>query len=728
MTMSVFDSEHFAHPSNEHRPLQIVHGLDGWLTDPGNLRGEEGIDRNLRRLLDLGQGGIVTNVSFNHYLQSERQWEIFLYGAARAAELGLVLWLYDEDGYPSGTAGGLVTRANPEFVARGLAGYVLRAKGPGAVRFDRPASCEAFEAAFAFPLGAEPTGAAVVDLSGRADPSGTLCWEAPAGDWTVLYLARRVMYEGTHSAGNVHEFKHYINVLDDRAVAEFLRLTHEQYWRRMPKELAGKVRAVFTDEPSLMVTYVPELPERYRGQVPVVDRPLFADRPAAVPWHSRLPEWFRRAKGYELRPHLWALFCGRGDEAAYVRQDFHETVSRRFAEAYSEQIARWCAEHGTAFSGHFMAEESLYGHVTYLGSLFAVVRPMQLPGIDMLNSDPRSMLEGGSLLTAKQVASAAHLTGAGQVHSECSDWSQRNAGKCASLAERRGQGNLLYSLGVNQVTAYWSWQELGEQAGRLYNDYMGRLASLLRGGRHVCDVAVLYPIRSVWASFVPESRPPTEGLADETLADRGRRVRKGYEALVRGLIRGQIDLDIVDEEALAAADSREGALRVAGESYRIVILPPIESLGLAAARALLAFGRAGGTVIATAEPPGLADSPANAAELGDVLRQLFGPGGAGRVVAPEKLAADLRRRSVPDLLLAEPNADITYTHRVVEDRDLYFLANHSPEPVRIRPAFRVRGPYQVYRPLGGRVEPAGDCAELALEGYEGTFVVAAVGR
>ena len=216
----------------------------------------------------MGTGGIVTNVGFKDYLVSPRQWEILRYGLQKADELGLVLWWYDEKGYPSGSAGGLVTRAHPEYVALGLACYTIEVEGPATVEFPLPPSCRAFVWAGAMRDPATATGAQVTDLSAHIDDWGTLRWDAPAGAWTVLYLAERVMYEGTHSTSNVCEFKHYINALQPEAVREFLRLTHEQYYREVPPDLWKKFVAVFTDEPSLMTTYVTDAAGAIPGQNP----------------------------------------------------------------------------------------------------------------------------------------------------------------------------------------------------------------------------------------------------------------------------------------------------------------------------------------------------------------------------------------------------------------------------------------------------------------------------
>ena len=85
-------------PPATDRPLQIVHGI------PAARASVEG----MQYYRDRGLGGIVCNVAFDQYLQSEANWKTLEQGIAACRQLGLVVWLYDEEGYPSGAAGGLV--------------------------------------------------------------------------------------------------------------------------------------------------------------------------------------------------------------------------------------------------------------------------------------------------------------------------------------------------------------------------------------------------------------------------------------------------------------------------------------------------------------------------------------------------------------------------------------------------------------------------------------------
>lgn len=742
-------TESFRNPPNEYRPLQIVHGLERSVKNVETLEGLEGIDARLARLRDLGIGGIVTNVSFANYLKDPKQWDILRYGMKKAGELGMVVWLYDENVYPSGSAGGYVPRAHPEYGALGLAAYAVPAAAGGETRFDRPDSCRSFHAALAVQDSNAATSQTVRDISNCVDETGTLRWQAPGAGWTVVYLAERYMYEGTHSAGNVSHWRRYINLLEPGATKEFIRLTHERYAREIPAEQWRQVRAMFMDEPSFMTAYVGPLPDLYKNAVPVVDQALFTDRPPAVPWAGHLAAEFQRLKGYDLKPFLYALFFSESEEACGVRQDYYDVISRLAAGAFYGQIQDWCQAHGIASSGHVMYEEDLVGHVSYHGSLFTALRRFDLPGIDMLESDPQKMLSGAGFMTAKLVSSVAHLTGAKEVHSESSDWVNRSyRGKPASLPQRLGQGNLQYVLGVNTITAYWLWGDpqeeycrdygdfyklapltmpgdIGDEGYRAYNDYMARLGLLLRGGAHVCDVAVLYPIRAAWAHYRPTSPNEAERLEKKGPYELLGMEQNGYHDLVRTLLRHQVDLDIVDEEAVLTGDLRDGALHVADEAFRVIVIPPMDTMSLEVARRLTAFVKAGGSVVFTADLPRRADSPKNTAALQAELQALVKVQAKVRLTDVAGATAVVRALVKPDLKLKAENPDILYTHRRKDGRDLYFIINCGENAVTVEPELGVPGPYDLYRPLTGAVEKRAGVTALKLDGYEGVFMVSA---
>jgi len=103
--------ERFVVPPAQSRILPIKHILPD----------DEGAqDILLQDLLVKGFGGMVTNMNFDAYFESEAHSRAFFRSVDEAKKLGMALWLYDERGYPSGLAGGKTLENNPEWEARGL--------------------------------------------------------------------------------------------------------------------------------------------------------------------------------------------------------------------------------------------------------------------------------------------------------------------------------------------------------------------------------------------------------------------------------------------------------------------------------------------------------------------------------------------------------------------------------------------------------------------------------
>jgi hypothetical protein len=299
---------------NSCRLLQMIHPFENWAGTT-----EEAIRTRLRQAAAAGIGGVVTNVRFENYLRDEKAWETLQLGARIAHEEGFRIWIYDEEGYPSGAAGGLVLEQAPSAEAQGL------------IR--------------------------VVDATGNVH-------------YDVITL-----YEATHATENFYKKRHYINILDPLAVQTFLAVTHDRYAHYL-EPIDRYVEAFFTDEPSLISVYIP------------TDR----EYPKTLPWHSRLPEEFRARKGYDLLPHRESLFVDTGDIDRKIRCDFYEVIADLCAETYFGGLQEWCHRHKVASSGHLLGEETLVWQTDFDGDPFTCYRKFDIPGIDMITSDPEKIM------------------------------------------------------------------------------------------------------------------------------------------------------------------------------------------------------------------------------------------------------------------------------------------------------------------------------------------------
>src|SRR5437762_2812259 len=174
------------------------------------------------------------------------------------------------------------------------------------------------------------------------------------------------------------------------------------------------------------------------------------------------------------------------------------------------------------------------------------------------------------------------------------------------------------------------------------------------------------------------------------------------------------DLDFFDDDILVKLGSIDkDAIGFGQNRYRIVILPGVKSIQLAALRKLDQFVKNGGILIATRrlpdKVPGLMASEAENEEVKQIIERLFrGPKPLARFVENEKdrLSSALQSLLPPDMALEPKTSDIGFVHRKTKRADIYFVANTSNVKRRVLASFRVSGKsVEVWNPLTGEVMP-----------------------
>ena len=69
--------------------------------------------------------------------------------------------------------------------------------------------------------------------------------------------------------------------------------------------------------------------------------------------------------------------------------DAGDITDQSFNQLTYEACRDWCAEHGIAFSGHCLLEESLSMHIPLYGDLLRQLKTFDWPGVDMLTGSFR---------------------------------------------------------------------------------------------------------------------------------------------------------------------------------------------------------------------------------------------------------------------------------------------------------------------------------------------------
>jgi hypothetical protein len=218
---------------------------------------------------------------------------------------------------------------------------------------------------------------------------------------------------------------------------------------------------------------------------------------------------------------------------------------------------------------------------------------MDIPGLDMLNSDPEAVIYSG-WLTATLPASAAILNERRKVMTEVSDFSQRMAGKGnVSLGDMQAVAAWQAALGVTEFTLYYNRRERSAGDYRAYCDFVGRVNAVLREARPAPKVLLYYPIYDLWAEYIPVA----EKLTLQSQSKRMQQIQNSFLDLGRQMVTRQISFAIVDHELIADLDVRDSVLLIGPHRFSALVLPAGVVLPKPADEKLQRFKAAGGRVI-----------------------------------------------------------------------------------------------------------------------------------
>jgi len=721
--------QQFVDPPVKYRMLQITH--------------QPKMDGILDSLKKYGYGGVVSNVGFTNYLQDESEWQLFLTYMRRCKELGMDFWLYDEKGYPSGKAGGLTLKDNPEYETTGV--VCKRTEGKGTITHEMP-SGPRYDAIPLF-VCAAPVKNGLYDFSQQIDLTAIskndqhkLIWSAPdKKEWGILSFHTRRMYEGTHIVTNISDPLPYINIIDRAAVGRFIAVTHNEYNKRAPEEMTGYIHAVFTDEPSLMTSYL------------IDDETILP----AVPWSHSFRDKFKEVYGYDIVPILPFLFEDGGGKTVYKRLDYWSFVSSLIEENYYGQIQDWCRANGPAASGHALLEESLYWHAVYEGNLYRDLRKMDLPALDMLTSDPLALAHSTQIPVPKFVSSVTHMIRKWENMSETSSHQQRSANIPVSFNMRLATVGYQYAMGLTRVTSYYGYNEFNDTERKAFNDYIGRLGLLLTQGKHVADVAVYYPIQTMWGSLTPtqkttweppdpmrtEMAPPFVKSEDLYLTSHiipysanlpdARRVDAAFGEVSRELLASQTDFDFVDDQAILESKMMNNKLQIAGESFGCLVLPETRIIPLATYQKIADFVNNGGKLVVFGQFPELGLTPEETTRVISLSDKLKKSDNVFAISTLPAIIPAVKTVVGADVLLDSPCRELFYNHRGSDLTDIYYLINLSEEPVDREVTFRSTGKAESWNPLTGFVQPLTGTGQhdkktsikIHLEGLEATLIL-----
>lgn len=509
---------------------------------------------------------------------------------------GFKTWIYDELGYPSGNAGGLVLAEHPEYQAQ-LVGAQLRRCNRGETIEIAPKQ-GTLVACFALPImtdnseqnttyvsnynpsfnGVEVSLEAAKELTDTANAEHKIRFTAPTDTDYLLCLLERYPSEAWQRH-DVH--RKNANIMDRDAMRRFIEVTHQRYADTLGESL-NLVEAIFTDEPQL-------------GSADYWGSNGLPECLPAIQWCDEFPQAFSAKYHQNLVALLPSLFLNAGPKTSLYRYQIYDIQSDLIAHNYFEQIQNWCHTHQIASTGHMLLEESLLFHLMFTGSACKNFRYMDLPGVDLLGTPMYHTMPGWSFeafpedYSCKLASSIAHLSNKMGVFTESFAVSNH-----AALRQVLGITAWQFAGGITHFTTYTIQQELSAEDYAKFSDFAGRMATLCRRGKHVADVAILIPEASVWATYNPvtggtfaryQECNPEALMIDSVFRD-----------TCFAFSRHQRDFDIIDEAFLQSATLVDKQLCIGNEKFSILVIPESRMISSKTMDKIQAFTEVGGIV------------------------------------------------------------------------------------------------------------------------------------
>lgn len=559
--------ENFINPPKHTRVNQIVHDWkDGW--GNGTYQGK------INLLNDWGFRGVVTNVEWNdNYLNSKEDFA-FLDEAIQASKAGgLEVWLFDESGYPSGSADGLTLEGYSEYEAVGIGKQEVFGNGTGSVNVTVDSTFQKVVAAYLVPVHdgvKDYTNKKNIAFEGAVGTIGDV-----KGDWVVEIYGQKTAYEGSHAQNNGWKPRRYPNLLNRDAVKRFIDVAYQPYKDHIT-QYGEVIEAVFTDEPSLMTAYV------NTGDT-------FGY--ALVPWENTLPEQFYQMHHYSILENMNALYDGDSTQDKQVRVHFYQTVSEMLKENYFGQLQKWCEENGVHSSGHALLEEKLSYHVPLYGDLMKVIGAEDIPAVDVLTGVPEAYLDNSWFLSTKYISSVARLQGKEQVMFEYCPVEDGEVFALNDFEYTLGTMGLLYLNGANYANSYYSIYDLDEQRANTFNEYVGRLGYTLENAQMDSGIAVYYPIESAQAEYKPmrvQLYNQTENISA---------LDNYIKRLALGLLENKMDFNFISSEYMKEPEFLENRMKIGDVWIDTLLMPRVSVIPLETLRTIQEFEKNGGKVI-----------------------------------------------------------------------------------------------------------------------------------
>lgn len=422
-----------------------------------------------------------------------------------------------------------------------------------------------------------------IDLTARLQPDGVLQWDVPPGTWQLfVFCAVPTVQHVNGSAGEAPQL--VMDHLSTEAFRAHAKRVGDDAIPYIGEFFGNGLRAIFCD--SLEVS-------------------------ANLFWSDDFLAEFLRRRGYDLLPYLPILKVQSHSEpfgefadlpvfdipeiGDQVRHDYHQTVSDLMIERFYEQFDKWARAH------KLLSRTQAHGSPT---DVLRVYGEADIP-------ETEDLYDNGGYDFLKMAASSAHVYGRAIVGSESFVWPtaayQTTPEKMKLAADElltaginaivyhgfpyivpdlpppgwhpfNGYGEGNYSSQFNELNPLWPYIVQ-------LNSYFTRVQYLSQVGTNIAAVALYRNDLAHGAQDQPPSPKLNQAIMDA-----------GY------------NYDHINADSLLHSSVRDQMLvTTGGASYRVLVLPPLDTISAPLSEKLQSFAAAGLPILFVSEIPLLPD-------------------------------------------------------------------------------------------------------------------------
>ena len=536
----------------------------------------------------------------------------------------------------------------------------------------------------------------VVDLSQKMKSDGTLSWEAPKGNWSIIRFGYSLTGRQNHPA-SPEATGLEVDKLDKEAVSKYMETYLNKY-----KEATGGMM----------------------GASGLTHMVLDSYEAGHMTWTKNFPAEFRKRRGYDITrwiPVLTGRVVSSGEESEKFLWDFRKTIGELIVENHYDAIGEILHRRGMK-----RYTESHENKRIYLADGMDVKRKADVPMSAMwtpgsLAASPDEEIR--SRADIRESASVAHIYGQNIVAAESMTairnsfaFSPERLKRTADMEMASGVNRFIIHTSVHQplddkkpglsLGPFGQWftrhETWAEQAGA-WVDYLARSSYMLQQGKQVANILYYYGENNNITQLCTQKLPSLPA---------------GYEF---DFVNANTLKEIIQakDKKLVAPSGMEYNILVLDESARLMTLAVLKKI-----RDLAKSGvRIAGTK--PEKSPSLSDNPK---EFREVLAETWKLPHVSSKDIGEMLKDD---GITEDVIISKASSEILYVHRKTNDQDIYWLNNRSDLPTDAEISFRITGKLpELWNPLTGEVEKVSyeikdgrTILPLRFESWDAFFIV-----